>query len=148
MDPFSLKTILLAKHAQHVVLIHFPIALFLAGTAFDVGAHWTGNRGTAAAARYNLIAAAIATPAVLVTGFLAWYWALDAPRFKGILLVHLATGCAAGVMMIAAGLIHWRGAPENRLAAMYRLPFELLAAALVLITAHLGGFLSGVNLPG
>ena len=28
--------ILLAKHAQHVVLIHFPIALFISGVAFDL----------------------------------------------------------------------------------------------------------------
>ena len=35
VNPFDLKTIVLAKHAQHVVLIHFPIALFLAGVALD-----------------------------------------------------------------------------------------------------------------
>jgi len=29
LNPFDLKTVLLAKHAQHVVLIHFPIELFL-----------------------------------------------------------------------------------------------------------------------
>ena len=29
VNPFDLKTTLLAKHAQHVVLIHFPIGLFL-----------------------------------------------------------------------------------------------------------------------
>ena len=28
---FDLRTVLLAKHAQHVVLIHFPIALFITG---------------------------------------------------------------------------------------------------------------------
>jgi hypothetical protein len=26
-NPFDIKTAILAKHAQHVVLIHFPIAL-------------------------------------------------------------------------------------------------------------------------
>ena len=31
VNPFDLKTVLLAKHAQHVVLIHFPIALFTGG---------------------------------------------------------------------------------------------------------------------
>ena len=29
VNPFDFKTALLAKHAQHVVLIHFPIALFV-----------------------------------------------------------------------------------------------------------------------
>jgi hypothetical protein len=36
VHPFDLKTALLAKHAQHVVLIHFPIALFITGVAFDL----------------------------------------------------------------------------------------------------------------
>ena len=31
MNPFDIKSVLLAKHAQHIVLIHFPIALFLVG---------------------------------------------------------------------------------------------------------------------
>ena len=35
LTPFDPKSVLLAKHAQHVVLIHFPIALFVAGVAFD-----------------------------------------------------------------------------------------------------------------
>jgi uncharacterized membrane protein len=35
VNPFDLKTVFMAKHAQHVVLIHFPIALFIAAVAFD-----------------------------------------------------------------------------------------------------------------
>jgi len=31
LHPFDIKAALLSKHAQHVVLIHFPIALFIAG---------------------------------------------------------------------------------------------------------------------
>ena len=38
VNPFDPKTVLLAKHAQHVVLIHFPIALYLSGTLFDLAA--------------------------------------------------------------------------------------------------------------
>jgi hypothetical protein len=33
LHPFDIKAALLARHAQHVVLIHFPIALFIAGVA-------------------------------------------------------------------------------------------------------------------
>ncbi len=36
MNPWDLRSALLAKHAQHVVLIHFPIALFLTGVLFDL----------------------------------------------------------------------------------------------------------------
>ncbi len=36
VNPFDPRTILLAKHAQHVVLIHFPIALFITGVGLDL----------------------------------------------------------------------------------------------------------------
>jgi uncharacterized membrane protein len=47
VNPFDLKTAIFAKHAQHVVLIHFPIALFLAAVAFDFMALWMKRRGLA-----------------------------------------------------------------------------------------------------
>jgi uncharacterized membrane protein len=49
-NPFDPKTVLLARHAQHVVLIHFPIALFIAGVTFDLMAQWTKRHGLQAAA--------------------------------------------------------------------------------------------------
>jgi hypothetical protein len=39
-----------AKRAQHVVLIHFPIAVFVTAVAFDYLAQWTRNETLAAAA--------------------------------------------------------------------------------------------------
>jgi uncharacterized membrane protein len=67
-NPFDLKTAIMARHAQHVVLIHFPIALFISAVAFDLIAQWTKRRGLADAAYYNLLAAAISTVPVLATG--------------------------------------------------------------------------------
>ena len=63
MHPFDIKTVLFAKHAQHVVLIHFPIALFMIGVLFDFDflGQWKKQRLLAAAAYYNLLVAAIAT---------------------------------------------------------------------------------------
>ena len=58
-NPFDPKTVFLAKHAQHVVLIHFPIALFITGVAFDSAAQWSKRQVLAAVAGYNLISAAI-----------------------------------------------------------------------------------------
>ena len=49
VNPFDLRTVL-AKHAQHVVLIHFPIALFITAVVFDLIAQWTKRRGIAYAA--------------------------------------------------------------------------------------------------
>ena len=76
VNPFDVKTVLLARHAQHVVLIHFPIALFTAAVAFDFLAQWTKNRGLAAAVYFNLLVAALFTIPVLLTGVAAWQWAL------------------------------------------------------------------------
>jgi uncharacterized membrane protein len=148
VNPFDLKAMLLAKHAQHVVLIHFPIALFLVGVGFDLMAHWKKNPFTAAAARYNLVGAAIATPPVLISGMLAWLWALGAPRIKGILLLHLVTACIAAVLIMAVGWLHYRMRLFTRPLPAYRLPLEVVAVALVGLAAHLGGFLSGVNITG
>lgn len=44
INPFDLKSALLAKHAQHVVLVHFPIALFISSFVFDLLAIGTGIR--------------------------------------------------------------------------------------------------------
>jgi uncharacterized membrane protein len=144
MNPFDLKTVLLAKHAQHVVLIHFPIALFIVGAGFDAVAQRTKRASFEVAARYNLIAAAVAVPPVVVTGLLAWCFALGAPRFKGILLLHLVFACLTSVLILAVGWLHFRAIGKPNPPA-YRLSIELLTVLLLALTAHLGGFLSGVN---
>lgn len=76
-DPFDVKTVLLAKYAQHVVLIHFPIAPFTAAVAFDFPALWTKNRALHAAVYFNLVVAALFTVPVVATGLVAWQWALE-----------------------------------------------------------------------
>jgi uncharacterized membrane protein len=149
VNPFDLKTVVLAKHAQHVVLIHFPIALFMVAVAFDFIAQWAKNRSLAAAAFFNLLLAAAFTVPVVATGLAAWQWALEGQKLKGILLMHLVLGCISAVVIWVVFLIHLRARrhPENFLPT-YRLPLEAVAVLLVGVTAHLGGFLSGVNGPG
>jgi uncharacterized membrane protein len=146
VNPFDIKTILLAKHAQHVVLIHFPIALFVAAVAFDYVAQWTKNQALAAAAYFNLLLAAISTVPVVASGLVAWQWALEGQKIKGILLMHLILGCISSVLIWLVFWIHWRvrRLPERSLPK-YRLPIEALAVLIVGLTGHLGGFLSGVN---
>ena len=99
VNPFDFKTALLAKHAQHVVLIHFPIALFIMAVAFDVVAHWTKRPGLADAAYYNLLAAAISTVPVLATGLLAWQFQLEGQKLKGILLPHVVLAYVSTAMI-------------------------------------------------
>ena len=146
-NPFDLKTALLAKHAQHVVLIHFPIALFITAVVFDVIAQWTKRRSLAHAAYYNLLAAAISTVPVLATGLLAWQFQLEGQKLKGVLLLHLVLAGVSTVMIWLVWWVHFRARRRSVYLPSYRLAVELLAVGLVALTGHLGGFLSGVNLP-
>jgi uncharacterized membrane protein len=144
----SLKSILLARHAQHVVLIHFPIALFLIGVLFDFAARWTRREALAAVAFYNIVVAAVFVVPVLITGVLAWQWQLEGKKLHGLLLFHLIFGCTSGVLIIASAWLQIRARKEGSQSAFnYRFPVEFVAALVVAFTAHLGGFLSGVNSP-
>ena len=145
MNPFDLKSILLARHAQHVVLIHFSIALFLVSVAFDFAAQRWSKAAFGAAAYYNLTVAAFASVPVVATGLMAWHWQLEGQKLKGILLLHLLLGvCSTGLIWLV-WWIHFRSRKPERTLPIYRLPLEIAAAGVVALTAHLGGFLSGVN---
>ena len=147
INPFDLKTALLAKHAQHVVLIHFPIALFITAVAFDFISQWTKRRRLADAAYYNLLVAAISTVPVLATGLLAWQFQLEGKKLKGILLLHLILACVSTVMIWLVWWVHFRARRRAAHLSTSRLALELLSIGVVALTGHLGGFLSGVNLP-
>jgi len=148
VNPFDLKTVFLAKHAQHVVLIHFPIALFITAVAFDFLAQWTKNHALAAAAYLNLLLAAISTVPVVATGLAAWQLALEGQKLKGILLMHLILGCTSTVLIWLVWWVHFRARRRAGILPSYRLAVEFLGVAIVALTGHLGGFLSGVNGPG
>ena len=148
VNPFDLKTVLLARHAQHVVLIHFPIALFITAVAFDLIAQSTKRRGLADTAYHNLLAAAISTFPVLATGILAWQFQLEGQKLKGILLLHLVLACVSSLVIWLVWWVHFRARRRAEVLPNYRLAFEFLGVALVAVTGHLGGFLSGVNGPG
>jgi uncharacterized membrane protein len=149
VNPFDPKTVLFAKHAQHVVLVHFPIGLFLAAVGLDFVGHWMKKPVLAVVARYDLLIAAVATLPVMITGLLAWQWQLNGHKLKGILLQHLALGVLSSCLIWLVWWIHFR-ATRKREGSLpgYRLPIELAAIIVVAVTAHLGGFLSGVNVPG
>ena len=145
MHPFDIKTVLLAKHAQHVVLIHFPIALFITGVAFDLVAYWTKRRGLAEAAYLNLLAGAVSTLPVLATGILAWQFQLEGQKLKGVLLLHVVLACVSSAMIWLVWWVHFRGRRGGGPLPGYRMSLEILAVAVISLTAHLGGFVSGVN---
>ena len=148
MNPFDIRAALLAKHAQHVVLIHFPIALFIAGVIFDFLAQRPKWRALAVVAYYNLLGAAVSVVPVVVTGLLAWQYQLEGQKLKGILLMHLVLGCTSAILIWVAWGLHARLRSKSPgTYPVFRLGLETLAVAIVGLTGHLGGFLSGVNGP-
>lgn len=147
LNPFDIRYTLLAKHAQHVVLIHFPIALLMTGVAFDFLSQWRKRHGLAEAAYFNFLAAAIATVPTLATGILAWRFALEGQKLKGLLLEHMLLGWTAALLIWVIWAIHFRARRTSQMPT-YRLWIELAAVAVIALTGHLGGFLSGVNGPG
>jgi len=148
VNPFDPRTALLARHAQHVVIIHFPIALFMSSFAFDLLALWNGSRSLARAAYYNLIAAAIAAPAAVITGVLAWQLQLGGARLRGNLRLHLGLGATSAILLCL--LAWWRRHHErenNPGLALSYWALEFLAVLVIALTGHLGGILSGVEAP-
>jgi uncharacterized membrane protein len=147
-NPFDLNTVFLARHAQHVVLIHFPIALFITAAAFDLAAQWTKRQGFADATYYNLLVAAVSTLPVLATGILAWQFQLEAQKLKGTLLLHLILGLVSSGAIWLIWWIHLRARRRSGILPKYRFVLEIVGVGIVALTGHLGGFLSGVNGPG
>jgi len=148
INPFDLKAAVLAKHAQHVVLIHFPIALFISAVAFDLTAQWTKLRGLTDAAYYNLLAAAISAFPVLATGIVAWQFQLEGQKLKGTLLLHLGLAFISSAMIWLVWWLHFRGRRRAEALSVYRLGIEIFGVCIIALTGHVGGFLSGVNGPG
>jgi uncharacterized membrane protein len=139
--PFDPRSIFYARHAQHVVLIHFPIALFLIGVLLDLLARVKRDCRLAIAAQINLTASAFCIFPAYATGLLAWRFALEGQPLKGILLYHLLFASASMVLIVTA----WWVRSRTQFRPIVPLIVELAGAVSISLTAHLGGFLSGVN---
>jgi len=146
-NPFDLKAALFARHAQHPVIVHFPIALFIMSAVFEVLSAWRKQPLFATVAYYNLVCAAISIPFTIATGLAAWQWQLEGATIKGNLRLHLVSAIVTGAIIL---VLYWR---RSRLRSNNRHPgatyFALMTLGLLMITitGHLGGILSGVESP-
>lgn len=141
MHPFDLHHTLLAKHAQHVVLVHFPVALMFAALLFEWLDLRQPGRNWAAAAYGNLSVAAAAAFPTAISGLLAWRWQLEGAPLRGVLRLHLLFGASACVLI----WITWWVAHRKTASPWTRLALEFLTVAMVALAAHLGGIVSGVT---
>ena len=146
-NPFDVKAALLAGHAQHPVIVHFPIALFIASAVFDILAIWRKQPVLAVVAYFNLVGAAITVPLAIASGLGAWRWQLEGARLKGNLELHLICGLiTASLILVLCWLRSHLRAKGDSPRAFY---FALMALGLMMITltGHLGGIVSGIEAP-
>jgi uncharacterized membrane protein len=148
MNPFDLKSVILAKHAQHVALVHFPIALIVVSVAFDLIALRKQSLALLHAAYYTVIVAAITAVPTIATGLLAWELQFEGKGPKGNLKLHMILALSSSVMI---WLVCWLHIKEQRkpgsFSPGFRSAIGVVTVALTLLTGHVGGFVSGVNGP-
>ena len=155
-NPWAIQTLLFPKHAQHPVVVHFPIALLMIALIFDFLGVRTKNRSLHAAAYYNIAAAAFFAPISVVTGLLAWWFKFVPHPYTGSLLSQL-TGdnmntlyhLLMGVVSMAIIWALWamrRGEAKAETVALSPAYIALAALSfpIIALTGHLGGILSGV----
>ncbi len=149
MHLFDPRTIFLAKHAQHIVMVHFPIALFSVSFIFDILAVWRKNPVLSDAAYYNLVAAAVSSLLTVFTGIMAWQLIYEGEAPRGILLYHLIAAGSATIGIWALTITRFRRRRRDvRIAGIGYIACTCLAVLVILVTAHLGGILSGlIQLP-
>ena len=139
---WAIQTLLFPKHAQHPVVVHFPIALLLIGLFFDFLGAKTKNRSLHDAAYYNIAAAALFAPITVVTGLGAWWFAYGHTALTGNILYHLILGIVS--MLIIWGLWGLRRNELREETKTFRIAYivlGVLALPVIAITGHLGGIL-------
>lgn len=146
-NPFDLKAALLARHAQHPVIIHFPIALFIASVVFELLALWRKQPLFASVAYYNLLGAAMTIPLAIATGLAAWQWQLEGATLKGNLRLHLICALTSASLIFLLCWMRSRLRAKSILPGITYLAVTLLALMAITLTGHLGGILSGVETP-
>ena len=147
LNPFDLKAALLAGHAQHPVIIHFPIGLFIASVVFDLLAVWRKKPILAAVAYYNLLGAALTLPLAIATGLGAWQWQLEGATLKGNLRLHMICAVTSALLIFFLCWMRSRLRAKNISPGVSYVAVTLFALMAITLTGHLGGIVSGVGMP-
>src|SRR5881394_4490893 len=146
-NPFDLKAALLAGHAQHQVVIHFPIALFIASAVFEVLAIWRKQPVFASVAYYNLLGAALTLPLAIATGLGAWRWQLEGAAIKGNLRLHMICALTSASLIFILCWMRSRLRAKGMAPGTVYVAVTFLALMMITLTGHLGGILSGIETP-
>src|SRR2546421_5570959 len=146
-NPFDLKSALLAGHAQHPVIIHFPIALFIASAVFELLAVWRKQTLFASVAYYNLFGAALTLPFSIATGLGALLWQLEGAAIKGNLRLHMICALTSALLILFLTWMRSRLRTKGDSPRASYFAVTALGLMMITLTGHLGGILSGVETP-
>src|SRR5436309_6103453 len=147
LNPFDVKAALLAGHAQHPVIIHFPIALFIASVVFEIMAAWRKQPMLATVAYYNLLGAALTIPFAIATGIGAWQWQLEGAAIKGNLRLHMISALTSALLIFFLSWMRRRFRMKGIPPGFAYFAVTFLALMAITLTGHLGGILGGVETP-
>jgi uncharacterized membrane protein len=147
VNPFDVKAAVLAGHTQHPIIIHFPIALFIASVVFDLLAVWRKQPMFAAVAYYNLLGAALTIPIAIATGLGAWQWQLEGAAIKGNLRLHIICAATSALLIFLLSWMRSRVRSKGSSLSIGYWALTLIALVVITLTGHLGGILSGVESP-
>jgi uncharacterized membrane protein len=128
----------LPKNGFHPAIVHFPIALFIAGLLLDLIGLWTNQRTLLYAGWYNLVLAAISAVIGVLTGFAALF--LQSIPLAGIMRNHMLLGIGSAFVMWM--MVSLRVHRHEQMNIPIRLLYAVLAVAGLLMIAyagHLGG---------
>src|SRR6266567_5402061 len=139
VNPFDLKAALLAAHAQHPVIIHFPIALFIASVVFELLATWRKQPVFATVAYYNLVGAALTIPFAIATGLGAWRWQLEGAVIKGNLRLHMICALTSASLIFFLCWMRRRFRLKSISPGFAYFAVTFLALVAITVTGHLGG---------
>lgn len=126
------------KNGYHPAIVHFPIALFVAGLLLDLFGLITRKKELLLAGWYNLILAALTSIAGIVTGYLAMV--LTKVPFKGVIQQHFLLAVVASFIMwmMVTLRVHRHEEMNVPMRAIYWL-LALAGFALISWAGHLGG---------
>ena len=147
VNAFDVKAAILARHAQHPVIVHFPVALFIASAIFEILAVWRKQPVFAAVAYYNLLGAALSVPFTIATGLLAWRFQLEGAVLKGNLRLHLVFAVITATTILILFWKRFRLRNHNESPRLGYFALMTVGLVVITVTGHLGGILSGVEGP-
>ncbi len=95
-----------------------------------------------------MIVAAISAVPTIATGLLAWQLQFEGKGPKGNLKLHMILALTSSVLIWLVCCLHIKEQRKPRFNSPgVRVAVEVVAVALTMLTAHVGGFVSGVNGP-